>query len=66
MLVLTRMPGQEILIDDEITIRVVAVRGNTVRLGITAPPDMPVYRGEVADLLANQKIPPGTAGRHKP
>jgi carbon storage regulator len=48
MLVLSRRVGEEIVIDGTIHIRVVAVQGNRVRLGITAPPEVPVHRQEVA------------------
>jgi carbon storage regulator len=47
VLVLTRKRGEEIVIGDNIRLTVVAVSGNQVRLGITAPPDVPVRREEV-------------------
>lgn len=47
MLVLTRKSGEEIVIDDEIRITVVAVKGDRVRVGITAPPEVRVDRDEV-------------------
>jgi carbon storage regulator len=46
MLVVTRKAGEEILIDQHIYITVVAIQGDKVRLGITAPPDVPVDRAE--------------------
>ena len=48
MLVLMRRKGERILIDNgRITIVVVGVRGDKVRLGIVAPPEIPVHREEV-------------------
>ncbi|MBC7821580.1 MAG: carbon storage regulator CsrA [Planctomycetaceae bacterium] len=47
MLVLTRRVGQQIRIADEVEIKVLEVVGNKVRLGITAPCDMPVHREEI-------------------
>ena len=47
MLVLTRRLGETIVIDGRIHITVVAVRGDRVRLGVTAPPEMTIDRQEV-------------------
>ena len=52
MLVLTRKPGEKITIGSNITITVVEVKGNRIRLGIDAPEVMPIYRAELHDLLA--------------
>ena len=47
MLVLSRKIGESIIIDGGITVTVVAVNGNKVRIGISAPPDVTVDREEV-------------------
>jgi carbon storage regulator len=47
MLVLSRKKGQQIVVDDIITITVVEIRGKNVRLGITAPRHIPVDRQEI-------------------
>jgi carbon storage regulator len=47
MLVLTRRLGETIVIDGDISITVVAVKGDRVRIGVTAPKDMTVDRQEV-------------------
>ena len=47
MLVLTRKTNQSIMIGDEIEITVLAVSRDKIRLGITAPRDIPVFRKEV-------------------
>ena len=46
MLVMTRKADETILIGDNIRIMVVKIRGKQVRLGIEAPPDLVVFRGE--------------------
>ena len=46
MLVLTREPGQKILIDGGIEIMIVEVKGNRVRIGVTAPPEANIQRPE--------------------
>ncbi len=47
MLVLSRRPGEEIIIDGNIRVTVVSVKGDRVRIGIAAPGDVPVDRAEV-------------------
>jgi carbon storage regulator CsrA len=47
MLVLTRKLGDEIQIGDNIRLKVVAISGNRVRLGITAPIEIRIHRGEL-------------------
>jgi carbon storage regulator len=49
MLVLTRRPGETILIGDDIEITVLAVDGNQIRVGIDAPEDVKILRGELLD-----------------
>lgn len=48
MRIFTRQPTQSVLIGDSISITVVAIRGLQVRLGIAAPRDIQVQRGELA------------------
>jgi len=47
MLVLTRKPGEAIVIGDGITVTVVEVKGERVRLGFTAPAEVAIHREEV-------------------
>ncbi len=47
MLVLSRIVGETIIIGDAIHVTVVAIRNNQVRLGVTAPIDIPVFREEL-------------------
>jgi carbon storage regulator len=58
MLVLSRKPGESIVIDDRIVITVVQIGGGRIRLGIEAPREVPVLRSEVyaADRRARQAV----------
>jgi len=56
MLVLTRRPGESVKIGDSITVTVLAVRGNQLRLGFTAPADIAVHRQEVYRRIQAEKI----------
>ena len=47
MLILTRRPGEVIMVGDEISITVLGVKGKQVRLGIYAPPNIAVHREEI-------------------
>ena len=51
MLILTRRIGESVIIDYDITVSVLAVKGNQIRLGIGAPQDMQVDREEVRDRI---------------
>lgn len=52
MLILTRRSGETIAIGTEITVTVLGINGNQVRIGIEAPRDVPVHREEVAARIA--------------
>ena len=47
MLVITRKSGERICLGDDITITVMEISGSTVRIGIEAPRELPVYRAEI-------------------
>src|SRR5580704_14532719 len=47
MLLLTRRPGERVVIGDEVLVTVMGVSGHTVRLGIAAPAGVPIYREEI-------------------
>ena len=49
MLVLSRMVNQSIMIGDDVEVIIVGIRGDRVRLGITAPKHIPVHRREIYD-----------------
>lgn len=54
MLILTRKSGETIRIGDDIAVSVIEIRGNQVRLGITAPRNVTVHRQEVYELIQEQ------------
>lgn len=56
MLVLSRKEGESIIIANDITITVVGIRGDKVRLGIEAPKDVPVHRQEVFDAIMKEGL----------
>jgi len=55
MLVLSRQRDESIMIGDDIEITIVDVRGDKVRLGITAPKEIPVHRREIYDTIKREK-----------
>ena len=55
MLVLSRKKSESIVINDDIVVTVVEVRGDKVRLGIQAPREIPVHRKEVLDVILREK-----------
>lgn len=72
MLVLSRKKNECIIINDHITVTVVEIRGDKVRLGIDAPKDVTVHRREVYEAIQNQArmregpAPAGTTDTHRP
>jgi carbon storage regulator len=54
MLILTRKTGEVIRIGDDVAVSVIEIRGNQVRLGVTAPRQIVVHRQEVYDLIREQ------------
>lgn len=54
MLVLTRKPDQSIMIGDGVEVQVLSVAGEKVRLGITAPRDVSIFRNEVYDRIESE------------
>ncbi len=55
MLVLSRQRDESIMIGDDVEITIVDVRGDKVRLGITAPKSIPVHRREIYDAIQREK-----------
>lgn len=56
MLLLTRRVGETIEIGNDIKITVTGIKGNQVRIGITAPPSVAVHREEIAERIRNEKV----------
>lgn len=51
MLVLTRRLGETIVIGDNIVVKIVSIHGKQIRIGIEAPPEISVYRGEIYERI---------------
>ena len=56
MLVLSRKKNESIIINNDITIVVVEIRGDKVRLGVEAPKEVPVHRREVYDAIRRSEL----------
>lgn len=51
MLIITRRPGEKIMVGDDVVVEVIEVNGSSVRIGIAAPKSIPVYREEIWDAV---------------
>jgi carbon storage regulator len=47
MLIITRRPGEKIMVGEDVVVEVIEVSGSSVRIGIAAPKSIPVYREEI-------------------
>lgn len=56
MLILTRRVGETLNIGDDVSLTVLGIKGNQVRIGIKAPPDVAVHREEVAERLRQGEV----------
>lgn len=55
MLILTRRVGETVMIGDNVTVTVLGVKGNQVRLGVNAPKDVAVHREEIYDRIKREQ-----------
>ena len=57
MLILTRRVGETLMVGDDITVTVLGVKGNQVRLGVNAPKDVAVHREEIYLRIQGEQEP---------
>lgn len=55
MLILTRRVGEAVMIGEEVTVTVLGVKGNQVRIGVNAPKTVSVHREEIFDRIKNER-----------
>ncbi len=55
MLILTRRAGETVMVGSDVTITVLGVKGNQVRIGINAPKDVAVHREEIYERIQKEK-----------
>jgi carbon storage regulator len=66
MLILTRRVGETLMIGDEVSVTVLGVKGNQVRIGITAPKDVAVHREEIYQRIHREGGDAGEAQEDLP
>lgn len=58
MLILTRRVGETLMVGDEVTVTVLGVKGNQVRLGVNAPREVAVHREEIYERIQREQDEP--------
>ncbi|MEY1661621.1 carbon storage regulator CsrA [Isoalcanivorax beigongshangi] len=61
MLILTRRVGETLMVGDDVTVTVLGVKGNQVRIGVNAPKEVAVHREEIYQRIQHEKAGEGSA-----
>lgn len=65
MLILTRRVGEALIIGDHVNVTVLGVKGNQVRIGVSAPKDVSVHREEVYRRIQQEKLSNTAVSNHE-
>jgi len=66
MLIITRRPGEKVMLGDEVVVEVIEVSGSSVRIGIAAPRSVPVYREEIWTAVREENAAAAAAAANLP
>jgi carbon storage regulator len=66
MLILTRRVGESVVIGDDVSVTILGVKGNQVRIGVTAPMDVSVHRQEIYERIKKEQEAEPSANPEEP